>query len=126
MAERQGCLVVDMGATPSLQDQRLWHEDRIHLAPEGHARVAAAALEQLGFSEPELLAGAAGWWREPLPALPSRGIAGRGTDLLADLRWVRRHLLPWVSRRLRGVSSGDRLTAKQLGLVDVVRPPDVS
>jgi hypothetical protein len=37
-----------------------------------------------------------------------------------DVRWVRRYLLPWISRRLRGVSSGDRLTPKHAELVDVV------
>jgi lysophospholipase L1-like esterase len=121
VAQRHGCLLVDMGAAPALQDRRLWHEDRLHLAPEGHARVAAAALEQLGFSDPELLAGAVGWWREPLPALTRHGIAGRSADLRADLRWVRRYFLPWVGRRLRGVSSGDLLGAKQSGLVEVVR-----
>jgi lysophospholipase L1-like esterase len=119
VASRHDCLLVDMGATPALQDQRLWHEDRLHLAPEGHARVAAAALEQLGLSDPELLAGAAGWWREPLPPAAVRGLAGRGTDLLADLRWARRYFLPWVIRRLRGVSSGDLLGAKQIELVDL-------
>ena len=124
IATRHGCLLVDMGATAALRDQRLWHEDRLHLAPEGHARVAAAALEQLGFAEPELLAGAAGWWQEALPPAPGgRGVLSRGTDLRADLRWVRRYLLPWLGRRLRGVSSGDRLEAKQAGLVEVVRPP---
>jgi len=123
VADRHGCLLVDIASAPALQDRRLWHEDRLHLAPEGHARVAAAVLERLGFSDPELLAGAIGWWREPLPTVTARGIAGRAADLLADLRWVRRYLLPWVGRRLRGVSSGDLLTAKQLGLVDVVRPP---
>ena len=120
IAERHGCLVVDMGATSALQDPRLWDQDRLHLSPEGHARVAAAALEQLGFSEPDLLAGASGWWREPLPAVdPSRGIAGRLRDLRDDARWVWRYLLPWVGRRLRGVSSGDLLTAKQIELVDI-------
>jgi lysophospholipase L1-like esterase len=122
VAQRHGCLLVDMGAAVALQDRRLWHEDRLHLAPAGHARVAAAALEQLGFSDPELLAGAVGWWREPLPQPTGRGLAGRGADLLADLRWVRRYFLPWVGRRLRGVSSGDLLGAKQEGLVEVVRP----
>jgi lysophospholipase L1-like esterase len=124
VAQRHGCLLVDMGAAAALQDRRLWHEDRLHLAPEGHARVAAAVLERLGFSEPDVLAGAVGWWREPLPVLPTRGIAGRGADLRADLRWARRYFLPWVGRRLRGVSSGDLMTAKQAGLVDVVRAPD--
>jgi lysophospholipase L1-like esterase len=121
VARRHGCLLVDMGAARALQDRRLWHEDRLHLAPEGHARVAAAALERLGFGEPELLAGAAGWWQEPLPALAGRGIAVRGADLRADLRWVRRYFLPWVGRRLRGVSSGDLVPAKQVELVDLVR-----
>jgi lysophospholipase L1-like esterase len=124
IARRHDCLLVDMGATAALQDRRLWHEDRLHLAPEGHSRVAAAALEQLGFNDPELLAGAAGWWREPLPAVAHRGPAGRAGDLLADLRWARRYFLPWVGRRLRGVSSGDLLKAKQVTLVDVFRAPD--
>jgi lysophospholipase L1-like esterase len=126
IAARHGCPLVDMGATASLRDQRLWHEDRLHLAPEGHARVAAAALEQLGFSEPELLAGAVGWWREPLPPDPrGRWIVARSLDLRADLRWVRRYFLPWVGRRLRGVSSGDLLAAKQVGLVEVVRTSEL-
>lgn len=124
VARRHDCLLVDMGAAPALQDRRLWHEDRLHLSPEGHARVAAAVLERLGFSDPQSLAGAVGWWREPLPVVARRGIAGRGADLLADLRWARRYLLPWVGRRLRGVSSGDLVAAKQVGLVDVVRAPE--
>ena len=35
---------------PALHDRRLWHEDRLHLSPEGHARVAAAVLEALGLA----------------------------------------------------------------------------
>jgi hypothetical protein len=46
----------------------------------------------------------------------------RHADLAADLRWVRRYLLPWASRRLRGVSSGDSIVAKQVELVDLVAP----
>jgi lysophospholipase L1-like esterase len=116
-AQRTGALVVDVGAEPALQDRRLWHEDRLHLAPAGHVRVAAAVLETLGVTEPDLLGGTAGWWREPLPP----GIRpGRRADVLADVRWVRRYFAPWVGRRLRGVSSGDRMSAKQLELVDLV------
>ena len=43
---------------------------------------------------------------------------GRRADLLADVRWVRRYLTPWVVRRLRGRSSGDGLAPKHLELVD--------
>lgn len=115
-AGRHGALVVDQGAAPALQDRRLWHEDRLHLLPEGHARVAAAVLETLGVADPHLLGGPPGWWREPLPpGVP----ATRRADLAADVRWVRRHLVPWVGRRLRGVSSGDGLDPKHVDLVEV-------
>ena len=123
VADRHDCLLVDVGDQRSLQDRRLWHEDRLHLAAEGHARVAAAVLERLGVSEEELLAGAAGWWREPLPLVERRGrVVGRAVDLAADLRWVRRHFLPWVGRRLRGVSSGDLIPSKHLELMEI-QPP---
>lgn len=117
VALRRGALLVDQGSVPALQDRRLWHEDRLHLASEGHARVAAAVLERLGVDEPGLIGGEPGWWREPLPP---RARAGRRTDVVADVRWVRRYFAPWVSRRLRGVSSGDGLLPKQVELVDVV------
>jgi hypothetical protein len=102
---------------PALQDRRLWHEDRLHLAAEGHARVAAGVLEALDVREPALLGGEPGWWQVPLQ--PGQR-AGRRADLVADVRWVRRYFAPWVSRRLRGVSSGDGRTAKHATLVDVV------
>jgi lysophospholipase L1-like esterase len=121
-AEQHGGLLVDLGGAPALQDRRLWHEDRLHLGPEGHARVAAAVLERLGVSDPDLLGGPTGWWREPLTARSARGAGARGADLLADVRWVRRYFVPWVGRRLRGVSSGDLIKAKQGALVELVVP----
>jgi lysophospholipase L1-like esterase len=118
-AERHGALLVDVGPVPALHDRRLWHEDRLHLAPEGHARVAAAVLETLGVNEPALLGGEPGWWRRPLPPGPA---PRRSADLAADVRWVRRHFVPWVGRRLRGVSSGDGVLPKHAELVDVLPP----
>jgi hypothetical protein len=50
------------------------------------------------------------------------GPAGRRSNLVEDVRWVRRHFLPWVSRRVRGVSSGDGLSPQHLELVDVLPP----
>ena len=55
-AARHGAVLVDLAAVPVLRDRRLWHEDRLHLAPEGHARVAAAVLEALGVERSD-------WWR---------------------------------------------------------------
>jgi len=117
VALRRAALLVDVGAVPALQDRRLWHEDRLHLAPEGHARVAAAVLERLGVLEPDLAGGESGWWQVPLGVGPLRV---RRDDVRADVRWVRRFLLPWVGRRVRGVSSGDGLAPKHLVLVDVI------
>lgn len=119
VAERQDVVLVDLGAVPVLQDRRLWHPDRIHLAPEGHARVAAAVLEALGVTDPHVTGGPAGWWRAGVPGDPA---TSRRADLVADVRWVRRHLLPWIGRRVRGVSSGDRVPAKHAELVDVLAP----
>ncbi len=119
-AARHGALLVDVGPVDALHDRRLWHEDRLHLAPEGHARVAAAVLETLGVTDHDLLGGPPGWWREPLVAGAPRR---RATDLAADVRWVHRHFLPWVGRRLRGVSSGDGVRPKHAELVDVRPPP---
>jgi lysophospholipase L1-like esterase len=117
-AADHGAVVVDLEAVPALTDRRLWHEDRLHLNPDGHRRVAAAVLEAIGATDPMLTGGSEGWWREPLPAA---SVQGRGADLAADLRWIRRHLVPWVGRRLRGVSSGDGRRPKD-PLLRVVRP----
>ena len=118
VAARHGARVVDLEVVPALTDRRMWNEDRLHLNAEGHRRVAAAVLETVGIDDPDLLGGAPGWWRTPLPAAPA---SRRSADLAADVRWIRRHLVPWVGRRLRGVSSGDGRQPKD-HLPRVVQP----
>jgi lysophospholipase L1-like esterase len=108
-AAAHGAVLVDLAAVPALGDRRLWHSDRLHLAPEGHARVAAAVLEALGLPHED--------WRSVLPGSPR---ATRRTALVADVRWIRVHLLPWIGRRIRGVSSGDGVTAKHPELVEII------
>ncbi|MFC5956914.1 SGNH/GDSL hydrolase family protein [Streptomyces pratens] len=98
LAERHGALVVDLYGAPSLSDQRLWDVDRLHLTADGHRRVAEAVWQSLGYppEDPE--------WQLPPPAsLPP----GWTTRRAADARFARQHLLPWISRRLTGRSSGD-------------------
>jgi lysophospholipase L1-like esterase len=116
-AAAHGAVLVDLAAVPVLTDRRLWHEDRLHLAPEGHARVAAAVLAALGVPEPGVRPDdGPDWWRSALPGSPR---ATRRAALVADVRWVRLHLLPWIGRRLRGVSSGDGVPPKHAELVEV-------
>ncbi|MFD3649563.1 SGNH/GDSL hydrolase family protein [Streptomyces cyaneofuscatus] len=97
LAGRHGAAVVDLYSAPSLSDPRMWDADRLHLAAEGHRRVAEAVWQTLGLP-PELD------WQAPAPAsLPPRW-ANRRAD---DIRFARRHLGPWIGRRLTGRSSGD-------------------
>jgi lysophospholipase L1-like esterase len=114
IAARHGAYVVDQWAMAVLRDWRMWSADRLHMSPEGHRRVALAALETLGVP-------AGGDWREELPPLPE---LGPGARRLADLRWAGGFLVPWVGRRLRGRSSGDGVTAKRAALAPVTCPAE--
>ena len=109
IADRQGCLVVDLWAMPPLRDPRSWSIDRLHLSTDGHRRIALRAAEVLGVPVGDD-------WREPLPPVAP---VDRASQLRADLRWTREHLLPWVGRRIRGRSSGDGVTAKRPDLAPV-------
>ena len=104
MARRHGAYVLDAWGMRSLADWRMWAEDRIHLTSEGHARVAQAALVGLGL-EPDDPA-----WDDPLTPLPP---TPRLTRARQDAQWVRVHVYPWATRRLRGQSSGDLRVPKR-------------
>ncbi|MFM9371079.1 SGNH/GDSL hydrolase family protein [Streptomyces sp. Da 82-17] len=97
LAARHGALVVDLYGAPVLGDQRLWDVDRLHLTAEGHRRVAEAVWQTLGYAAEED-------WRTPLPAAVRPRWAQRR---VADARFAREHLVPWIGRRLTGRSSGD-------------------
>jgi lysophospholipase L1-like esterase len=103
IADRNHCLVLDLWALRALRDRRAWNEDRLHLSPEGHARVAALAA--LALDAPVATDPYRPW--PPQPPV-STAAARRET-----LRWTREYFVPWIGRRLRGRSSGDDVTAKR-------------
>jgi lysophospholipase L1-like esterase len=107
LAARHGAVVVDLYGAEVLGDPRMWGDDRLHLTAEGHERVAEAVWQALGLP-PEAD------WTAPLPPAVRPGWAARRT---ADLRFTRRHLLPWIGRRLTGRSSGDGRPAKRPDLL---------
>lgn len=117
VAARHGCLLVDDETVHALADRRFWAVDRLHLNAQGHARVAANVLHALGVSSEQILGGPVGWWEQSLP--PAAAVSRRQA-LAADAQWVRVHFLPWVGRRLRRVSSGDGMQAKDPALRTVV------
>jgi lysophospholipase L1-like esterase len=108
IAVRHDCLHVDLWSMTVLADRREWCQDRLHLAPDGHRRVALHACEVAGVP-------VAQDWREPLG--PPPGTPGWFAARRADLHWARAYAAPWLRRRLSGVSSGDGMTAKRPDLM---------
>jgi hypothetical protein len=101
--------VVDFWEHKVFDDPRFWSEDRLHLNPVGHQRVAMAVLEALGSPDRRP------WW-EPLPPVrPLSPVAKVGRDVA----WAGKHLAPWIGRRVTGRSSGDGVTAKRPDLLPV-------
>lgn len=102
VAQKHDCIVVDQWAIEELQDPRYWADDRLHLNALGHHTIARAALASLGV--PHTL--------QPLdpPPLPLHTWREARKE---DVVWAREHLVPWVIRRIKHVSSGDGLTPKR-------------
>lgn len=107
-ADAHGAILVDYWRLKVLQDERYWDVDRLHMSPAGHILTAKKVLEVLRATDaldvPEL------------DTLPARDRIQR---LRHDARWAREYLGPWVGRRLRGVSSGDNLSARFPSLVQL-------
>jgi lysophospholipase L1-like esterase len=110
---RSGAILCDLAAYPVASDPRLWSDDRLHANSVGHARIAEALADHLG------LPGTSAAWSDPLPERPP----ATAMDLVrAELAWGRNHLLPWVWRHLRGISSGDGRSCKFPELTLVTSP----
>ena len=101
-AEHLGLLVVDCEPVEAAADLRLWAEDRIHLNPIGHERLAAAFVGTLSGEHEE--------WKT---ALPEAREVGALRFALSEAGWVLRYLVPKLIRVSRGVSSGDGRVSKR-------------
>jgi len=100
---KSGAILCDLAAHPVASDPRLWSGDRLHANSLGHERIAEALAFHAG------LPGASARWSDPLPERPP---PSKLDAVRAELAWGREHLLPWVWRHLRGISSGDGRTCK--------------
>lgn len=117
IAARYNCLLADLWPMRVLTDRRLWSDDRLHLSPDGHRRVALLACEVTGVPVAED-------WRAPLADQPTPvGVAGAAHTWLStrwnDVEWMTEHFAPYLSRRLHGISSGDGKSAKRPELATV-------
>lgn len=112
LREQYGVVVVDLSAVRAFDDPRLWAADRVHLNGEGHARIAEAVIETLGF------AARYDWQASLPPAKPQRALVKTWDDLV----WLAKFLVPWIKRRLTGKSSGDGMPPKR-PLLEPLRAP---
>jgi lysophospholipase L1-like esterase len=109
IAERHGAILIDLFADEALRNPVMWSDDRLHMSPAGHRRVAGLVLTALGVGVEE------DWMLVPPAPAPSPWLLARS----ADLRWAREHLAPWISRHLTGQSTGDSITAKRPELAPI-------
>ncbi len=100
-AETCGAEIVDYWRFREYNDWRLWDVDRMHMSTPGHINMANRVLEQLG----ETL-------RIPVPELPPIPVRTAAETVKDNAAWTREYVGPWIGRRLRGVSSGDTLSAR--------------
>jgi lysophospholipase L1-like esterase len=111
LAERYGGYLIDLFSDDAFRHPVMWSEDRLHLSPAGHRRVAAHVLNALGVGVDE------DWLLVPPAPAPTPWLLARS----ADLRWARQHLAPWIGRHLTGRSSGDLVAPKRPALSPVDR-----
>lgn len=110
LADEHGMLPPARTAGTIFEDPRAWADDRLHLSPLGHERLALGTAAALGVPVDD------GWADLPVGDLPSR-------RLRTEVAWARTHVGPWLGRRLTGRSSGDGRVAKRSELTPVRRPP---
>lgn len=111
IAEEFGAVVMDFWGAAVFDDDELWSADRLHLSPAGHAIACRAALHALGLGDVS--------WRTPGPSRRPVPMVRRA---VGHVTWASGHLAPWMARRLRGVSSGDSVSAKRPVLAPVHLP----
>ncbi|MFI9011026.1 SGNH/GDSL hydrolase family protein [Actinosynnema sp. NPDC053489] len=108
LAARHDILLVDAFNDVESRRAEYWSPDRLHLNAAGHRRVASLVLKALGHTA-------------EAHAVAPGPVARR--SLRVETRYYREHVLPWVNRRIRGISSGDDATGKHPDWVPVEARP---
>ncbi|WP_394347277.1 SGNH/GDSL hydrolase family protein [Streptomonospora litoralis] len=117
VAERTASDIVDLWSMGALNDPRAWSVDRLHFNAAGHRIVAARIAELLGVPM-----GPSETWSRPWDTPPER--LPRILRRRENWRWAREHLVPWLSRRALGRSSGDGRRPKRPELTELAPAPE--
>lgn len=102
IAERHEVTLVDMWRMRDVELPTVMDSDRMHLNSAGHTYMATKVLDALGVVH-DLTPPATA----PIPVLSRR------EKVAENARWTKEFLVPWVSRRLTGRSSGDTVSPKR-------------
>jgi lysophospholipase L1-like esterase len=91
--------VLDVYGIQNFKELMFWAEDMVHFSGHGHIAVAnqAANLLELNYRFPEL---------DPQELAPV------SRSLIETASWVKRDVIPFFQRKLKGVTSGDGLDPK--------------
>jgi lysophospholipase L1-like esterase len=103
-ADQHGFRLVDLYYAPSMRDLDTWDIDRVHASTKGHIMFAAAAAEALN------LPGSSHDWAESNGGPKKLPFMDR---TYGQLRWTQEKFMPWVWRRMRGLSSADGRVPKR-------------
>jgi lysophospholipase L1-like esterase len=102
IAERHGCLLVDLWHMRALHHPAAFCEDRLHLSPEAHLRIMLGVADIIGVQ-------VEGDRSAEFPPAPEE-------TWVSDVRWATTYLVPWIGRIIRGTSMGDGLEPKRPAL----------
>ena len=91
--------VLDVHGIESFRDLIYWAEDMVHFSGHGHIKVANQAAELLNLTYR---------YRE----LDESHLGNVSRSLLETVQWVKRDVIPFAIRKLRGVTSGDGMLPK--------------
>ena len=97
-----GAILLDPNKDQFWKDRRFISDDRLHMNAEGHYRAAQGVLFTLGKTVDEN-------WRTPLPPEKADLLPIR---IFKNFKWFITFGIPWMSRRIRGRSSGDGRSPK--------------
>lgn len=103
VAAEFGIRVIDVHGIESFSELYYWAEDMVHFSGHGHIKVANRAAEVLNLTH-------------RMPEARLEDMTAPSRTFFATLEWVRVYVIPFISRRIRKVSSGDGMQPKHLRL----------
>jgi lysophospholipase L1-like esterase len=114
-ADKYDFRLVDLYNAASMRDLDTWDIDRVHASTKGHMLFAAAAAEAFN------LPGSNHDWAEANGSPTRLPFKSR---TYGQLRWTQEKFMPWVWRRMRGMSSADGRVPKRPTLEPLTTPSE--